>query len=74
MRAIGEWRTELRKDGRDSKDFKCLLYVMKNWEKIQCEKCWKRIEIKMWRTLCIRCTNQKYKESQAALRKARQQN
>ena len=56
-----------------SKDFKCLLYEMKNWEQIQCKNCWKRIEMKMWRELCIKCTNQKYRESQAALRKARQQ-
>ena len=37
----------------------------------KCEE--KRIEMKMWRELCIKCTNQKYRESQAALRKARQQ-
>jgi hypothetical protein len=35
---------------------------------VNCEHCWKLIEQKMGRTLCIRCTNQKYKEAAAERR------
>lgn len=36
--------------------------MIKNWTLIKCAKCWREIESKMGRTLCIRCTNQRYKE------------
>lgn len=42
--------------------------MIKNWTIIQCEKCWREITAKMGRTLCIRCTNEKYRESQKARR------
>lgn len=45
--------------------------MIKNWTIIKCEKCWREITAKMGRTLCIRCTNLKYKNSQAELRKNR---
>ena len=29
---------------------------------VNCEKCWKQIELKKWRTICIRCRNKIDKE------------
>lgn len=36
--------------------------------KIQCKECWKWIEKRVNRELCIRCTNKKYRELQAKYR------
>ena len=49
----------LHEELRDSKDFKFLLYVMKN-----CERCWKEFPTKWPKKYCLACSKIINKEQQ----------